>query len=337
MSPRPRPPSATEAHRRWLQLVDTEGPFLSIPALRRVWPQGMPALPEAARLALTDGKRDFEKAWDAFGRGRLDADGYAAARDLWVQTVLSDGFGWGNHLRTDPEPVTVRSPNHQVSVESAAELRVEGNRAALVLLIEPTDSLRDAGADGWAASAIDRMELLLIESGCPVGVVTDGRWWGLVSKPEQVMVASGIVDALTWTEEPDARDAFATLLSPLRLVGGRADDRLPALFRESVAAAEDITEALGIQVRQAVELIVQSFSEAAADAKRRGERSPLPQDGDLIYAAVVTVMMRVVFLLFAQERGLLPQSQLFTDAYGLSGQLDALRARVNDAGGEESL
>ena len=25
MSPRPRPPSATEAHRRWLQLVDTEG------------------------------------------------------------------------------------------------------------------------------------------------------------------------------------------------------------------------------------------------------------------------------------------------------------------------
>ena len=50
MSPRPRPPSATEAHRRWLQLVDTEGPFLSIPALRRVWPQGMPALPEAARL-----------------------------------------------------------------------------------------------------------------------------------------------------------------------------------------------------------------------------------------------------------------------------------------------
>lgn len=110
MSPRPRPPSATEAHRRWLQLVDTEGPFLSIPALRRVWPQGMPALPEAARLALTDGKRDFEKAWDAFGRGRLDADGYAAARDLWVQTVLSDGFGWGNHLRTDPEPVTVRSP-----------------------------------------------------------------------------------------------------------------------------------------------------------------------------------------------------------------------------------
>ena len=37
--------------------------------------------------------------------------------------------------------------------------------------------------------------------------------------------------ALTWTEEPDARDAFAALLSPLRLVGGRADDRLPARHR----------------------------------------------------------------------------------------------------------
>jgi Eco57I restriction-modification methylase len=159
----------------------------------------------------------------------------------------------------------------------------------------------------------------------------------LVSKPEQVMVASGIVDALTWTEEPDARDAFAALLGPLRLLGGRVDDRLPALFRESVAAAEEITEALGVQVRQAVELIVQAFSEAAADAKRRGEPSPLPDDGDAIYAAVVTVMMRVVFLLFAEERGLLPQSELFTEAYGLVGQLDQLRARVNDEGGEESL
>ena len=34
-------------------------------------------------------------------------------------------------------------------------------------------------------------------------------------------------------------------------------------------------------------------------------------------------MMRVVFLLFAEERGLLPQGQLFAQGYGISGELDA--------------
>lgn len=337
MNRRPRPPSPAEAHRRWLQLLDTDGPFLSIPTLRRVWPQGIPTLGEAPKAALAQAKPLFEKAWDAYGRGELAADDYARVRDAWLATALGEVIGWGAHLDWDAEPVVAASPSHRVQVASSAALARDGVRAALVLVTDPVESLRDIADDGWAASPIDRMEQLLTIAGCPIGVVTDGRWWALVSKPEKVMVASGITDALTWTEEPDVRDAFAALLSPLRLLGGRPEDRLPALFRESVAAAEEITEALGVQVRQAVELVVQAFSEVAAEAKRRGEPSPLPDDGDRIYAAVVTVMMRVVFLLFAEERGLLPQSELFTRSYGLSGQLEQLRARVNDEGGEEAL
>ncbi len=37
-------------------------------------------------------------------------------------------------------------------------------------------------------------------------------------------------------------------------------------FERSVAEAEQITEALGAQVRCAVELLIQAFSEAAAEA-----------------------------------------------------------------------
>ena len=51
---------------------------------------------------------------------------------------------------------------------------------ALVLVIDPVDSLRDPLADGWAASPIDRMEELLRTAGVPIGVVTDGRWWAIV-------------------------------------------------------------------------------------------------------------------------------------------------------------
>ena len=45
-------------------------------------------------------------------------------------------------------------------------------------------------------------------------------------------------------------------------------------------------------------------------------------------------MMRVVFLLFAQERGLLPRSGLFENAYGLAGMLDMLEERARDEGEE---
>jgi hypothetical protein len=38
-------------------------------------------------------------------------------------------------------------------------------------------------------------------------------------------------------------------------------------------------------------------------------------------------MMRVVFLLFAEERGLLPQGRLFAAGYGISNELEALKKR----------
>ncbi|WP_245934461.1 Eco57I restriction-modification methylase domain-containing protein [Arthrobacter psychrolactophilus] len=148
------------------------------------------------------------------------------------------------------------------------------------------------------------------------------------------MTASGIVDAQTWIEESDVRDAFLELISPQRLAGGSEGDRLAELFRESITAAEDITVALGTQVRRAVELLVTAFSEEAFDARDTGWPDPLPVDRELVYEGAVTAMMRVVFLLFAEERSMMPQSPLFTEAYGVSGLLDDLDKRIRDEGAE---
>ncbi len=57
---RPTPPNAADLHRAWLELVDTEGPFLAIPPLKRVWPQGMPGLTDERKTALVDARKDFE-------------------------------------------------------------------------------------------------------------------------------------------------------------------------------------------------------------------------------------------------------------------------------------
>ncbi|AUS81094.1 SAM-dependent methyltransferase [Actinoalloteichus sp. AHMU CJ021] len=325
-------PTGADLHRRWLELVDVDGPFLAVPALKRVWPQGMPAPDASVLTRIRDAKPAFDKVWEEWDLHRDDPavlDLYRVDRDAWVGTVLRDVLGWGDSYQEGSE-VEVRSPDHRVSVRASGALVHDDTTAALVLVVDPVDSLRDLLDDGWASSPVDRMEEMLRASAAPIGVVTDGRWWAVVSVRRNSLTASGVVDAHTWTEEPQTRNALIELLQRRRLVGGDPEDRLTELFRESVAAAEEITEALGTQVRRAVELLVQALSEAALHT----DHDPLPPDRAEVYEAAVTVMMRVVFLLFAEERGLLPQGALFSAGYGVSGELDVLDARSQEEGAE---
>ena len=342
--------SAAQQHRAWLELVDTDGPFLSVPVLTELYPQGMPELSRERREALRAAKPAFDRAWDAWDADRESQsvlDDYRRVRDAWVVTVLTEVLGWGGSWTTAQERPALEE-THRVSSDGYPSVTaaptgalVRGQEVgALVLVTDPVDSLREVGRDGWATSPIDRMAAMLRAPGsaCSIGVVTDGRWWALVSAP-QGATASGVVDCQTWVEEPATRDAFFKLLGVRHLVGGAVAQRLPRLFADSVLKAEEITEALGAQVRRAVELVVTALSEAARNVSEREggkDGDGLPADARRVYEAVVTVMMRVVFLLFAEERGLLPAESLYTGGYGLATVLDALEERARDED-EESM
>lgn len=346
-----RPTSdVTERHRAWLELVDRDGPFVAVPALKRVWPQGIGSLKDGAMAALRDAKPEFDRAWDQWTTAAQQAAQdptvledvtaqYRGARDKWVATVLQDIAGWGTHLTWDTTTLpggtpTAKSPSHDFTVTATGALVRGGSVGALVLVLDPVTSLRNPVTDGWSATPIDRMDALLRAADVAVGVVTDGRWWALVSAQDGLMTASGVVDAQTWIDERDTRDGFFELIALRRFYGGNESDRLPALFRDSVTAAEEITVALGTQVRRAVELLVTAFSESAAEARAGGRPDPLPAAKGQVYEGAVTAMMRVVFLLFAEERSMMPQAPLFTQAYGISDELDALDRRFREESGE---
>ena len=338
-----------QTHREWLELVDAEGPFLSVPVMTELYPR-MRTLGRGPKETLRRAKPAFDAAWDAWDQAQdkgLELQAYRRARDAWVRTVLTEVIGWGPHyVPAADRPVLAETHRarsdgiHPVTVTpTGALVRDTGDTTAvgaLVLVVDPAASLRELCDDGWAASPIDRMGAMLRapESVCSIGVVTDGRWWALVSAPRGGATASGIVDAQTWIEEPDTRNAFMTLLRVRHLLGGKPEERLPRLFADSVLAAEEVTEALGTQVRRAVELVVSAVSQSATAAVRGGRPSPLPDDAGEVYEAVVTVMMRVVFLLFAEERGLLPAQDLYRSGYGLATVLDGLEARARDEGEE---
>lgn len=250
----------------WLSLIDHDGPFLSKAALKSFYPSGLPrpAVDETGEVFVDEFVR-WSTAWSE------SPEVYDAARNRWVMAVLRRLLDWSDELELSPTGLLAQSPNGAVTVTSWAALQGDGGPAALVTLVERTDSLRAAGADGWSANAIDRMAVLLRETGVTIGIVTDGRWWALVSAAKDATTASGVWDALLWREERPSRDAFLAIASYTSIVGGAAEKRLPALFTKSVASAEEVTEALGDQVRRAVELVLQSMSDTHLRALARGD------------------------------------------------------------------
>ena len=102
MSRRRSAPSGADLHRAWLELVDTDGPFLSVPVLKRAWSAGMLPPGEGELDALRDAKPAFEKAWDQWDTDRDDAgalERYRQARDAWVEVVLRKVLGWKDLYR----------------------------------------------------------------------------------------------------------------------------------------------------------------------------------------------------------------------------------------------
>jgi hypothetical protein len=269
----------------------------------------------------------------------------AARHEAWIRAVLSGLCQWDDFLVTGtevPNRLTVGVPEHGVSLRPWGALfapkadRQADTPLVLVHQVPPGTPLRSVPDDGWAASPVDRLAVALRRSGVPIGVVTDGRWWALVWATAGSATGSGLFDAATWGEEPLLRDAFVGLLGIRRLVGVREEERLPALFAASLLAQEEITEALGREVRRAVELLVQAFSEARLEARRAGTEDPLPESPREVYEAAVTVLMRIVFLLFAEERGLLPiDRDLYRNSYAVSVLLDKLEERARE--GEQLL
>lgn len=325
----------------WLEQFDVDGPFLSLPVVKGFWPSGIDRLGDADDRLVTF-KQGFTVWLRAFDQQSVEKrEQYAETARAWVDTVLDDLAGWdGLRIGTDelPAEFEIHSPGEQVRIRAHGGLRgrESGEVAALLRVVSASEDLRGPGLDGWAATEIDRMAALLRQAGVPIGLVTDGRWWGIVWAEEGTATGSGIVDAVTWGEEPLLRDAFLALIDQQLLRAKNPDHRLPRLLQRSELEAEEITEALGTQVRKSVELLVQAFSETRLLAAKNDEPDPLTEKPDDVYQAAVTVMMRVVFLLFAEERGMLPTERLYWDSYAIRELLDDIKFRAL-AHGEEHL
>ena len=189
----------------------------------------------------------------------------------------------------------------------------------------PNQDLESAvPAARWAASPLERMTQLCRSTGVRLGLVTNGERWTLVDAPVGQTAGYASWYAGLWLQEPITLAAFEALLGVRRFFAVADTDTIEALLDESVAFQQEVTDQLGYQVRRAVEVLVQALDRADLDRKRELLRDVPPAR---LYDAALTVMMRLVFLFCAEERGLL---LLGDETYDANYAVSTLRAHLRE-------
>ncbi|MEU5402622.1 type IIL restriction-modification enzyme MmeI [Streptomyces sp. NPDC005963] len=318
-------PTPADQHTDWLRLLRPDGPFLSLPVLLNTFSEGLDTIPAERWTRL-------RQAWTEVQQDP------ALLRPAWEGLVLTELLGW-------------RSPGLREGAAIPESLHAGANTpdAALVgpsssglvprVLFFRTDGWDDSltAPRGETPGLVDRAAELCRARDVPLALLTSGRRWALVHARPKEATTVAVFDADLWGEEPLLARAFATLLTAGRAArppvdaAGKPSESTAALFARTADSQSEVTDTLGRQVREAVSLLVAEVSRLDREA-----------DGELlagvpakqVYEGALTVMMRLVFLLYAEEQRLLPSGEaLYDESYAVGPvheRLAAARAKQGD-------
>ena len=319
------------AHLEWIGFVRPTGLVVSAPALVRAGAI-LPRDPDGQRLLR-----------ECVAERRFGQDGglqpWLPDFRAFASSVLGWRFSPRGYAGTDgsPVPPELESPLHDAGELLRPDFAVRErdprqNAPGWQLLVRVLGAGDDfdhvAGGGGrLEISAHGRMERLLRQTGVPAGLLFNGRSLRLVSAPRGE--SSGwldlhVADMVTTAGRPMVA-ALRLLLSETRLLSLPREKRLAALLDDSRKYQNEVSERLAEQVLHALyELVrgMQAAHDASGGALLRG---PLAERPDDIYHALLTVILRLVFLLYAEERDLLPDDETFARHYSLAGLYERLR------------
>ena len=177
------------------------------------------------------------------------------------------------------------------------------------------------------ASPHGRMERLLRHTGVAAGLLFNGTALRLISAPRGE--SSGWLDFRVADMLPTAGRPISTamrlLLGQTRLLSQPREKRLAALLEDSRKYQNEVSERLAEQVLHALYELLRGFQAAHDTSRGALLREPLAENPDEVYRGLLTVVLRLVFLLYAEERDMLPQDETFLGGYSLAGLYERLR------------
>jgi hypothetical protein len=319
------------AHREWLGQIQPVGLVVSPAVLVRqgVFVDRQKGIEKQARLReIFDSSVDFA----IFARDVLEwPDGLLAGSPggpdlpdaLTIALPEYDDRLSPTYAVPNPDPVPAPAPVGQGF--SPAD-----NWLALVSIVPNDVDLDRLPADhtGWRATPHARLERLLRETGVPVGLLFNGASLRLVYAPRGE--SSGHLTFrfahLVETLGRPMASALYALLGVVRVTDlSPEDQRLPALLHESRKYQNEVSTELAGQVLEALWELLRGFQRADDDSKGELLRGALRDDPHEVYGGLLSTLMRLVFILYAEDRGLMPQSEVYQRHYSVSGLFERLR------------
>jgi hypothetical protein len=318
------------AHQEWLGYVQPTGLVVSIPSL----------IDASAFLNRNYGP-EHQRLLSALAQ---DSDGTPVAEISDFARFAQDVFGWDSELilgspGAEPVPpdLEVNLENYNETLRPTYALRSLNGEAKWLLLVEvlPTGTDFDTAYAphdrGWQASPQARFERLLRQTGVPIGLLVNGREIRLVYAPDKEL-SGHITFKLSDMVQVAGRPIFAALqmlLSAERLYSVAEKERLPAILANSRKYQNVVSTQLATQVLEALYELLRGFQAANDQSKGDLLRDVLARDPDHVYGGLLTTLLRLVFVLYAEDRGLLSTDPIYSNYYSLTGLYERLRA---DAG-----
>ncbi|NJM00504.1 MAG: hypothetical protein HC924_17775 [Synechococcaceae cyanobacterium SM2_3_2] len=321
--------SIARHHAEWLSLVEASGPFLSLQVLLEVFPSGLESH-DADRF------RSLQAAYEEWLDYRTDPAIHRAWVN-WVLTVLLElpdevllsGQGIPPHLKM------TFAEHHDLTLRPDWVVMEGGKPRLLVQMVPPEQGLEKTYRHSrWKASPATGMMELLHATDVRLGLLTNGEQWMLVNAPRGE--SAGFISwyGNLWLEEKLTLRAFQSLLGVRRFFAADPGKTLEDLLARSKDAQQEVTDQLGSQVRKAVEVLVNAIDRIDQDRDRQLLRG---FSETALYQAALTVMMRLVFLLSAEERDLLLLGDPLYDQFYAVSTLRAQLRELADQAGEELL
>ena len=330
MRKRAKIPPEVRDHLEWLGFVQPTGLVVSATALVKAGAI-LPRRDIEGQQAFVDclEERRFE--------GGGDADPEPFARDF--KAFARGALGWrffpsgyaGTPESPIPDDLEVRLPGGDQVIRPDYAVRKgkdDSDFQLLVRVLPPTRDFdgRDAATD---LSPGVEMERLLRAAKVPAGLLFNGRSLRLISAPEGEN--SGWLDfrfaQMTETAGRPICSAMRLLLGEQRLLAVPTDRRLAALLEKSRKYQNDVSERLAEQVLHSLYELLRGLQTADDKTDGRLLSEVLKTAPNRIYRGLLTVVLRFVFLLYAEERDLLPtaESGVFLRHYSLTGLYERLR------------
>ena len=201
-------------------------------------------------------------------------------------------------------------------------------RWSMLIRVEPDGADLDAPPEdaAWNASRHERFVRLLSETGVPAGLLCTDDRIRLIYAPGGETPGYLTFD-FSQMAMPAGRPilaAFGMLLSAHAMFVNEERARLPALLARSREAQAEVSTQLARQVLAALYELLRGF--VAADARHGALPALARESPGHLYSGLIVVLMRLVFLLYTEDRGMMPDHPVYQQHYSLGGLFARLRA-----------